>query len=217
MNIKCPYCGCCYNIDNSLLQNPVGNEKLGYGWWLRCHRCNKKWWLHNSIVADELGPLKADKQEKIDKLSRLIKDKPKKISTPRSGWVTLPLILFLVGASACAIYFNRDVFYEYVIGKTNHILHSEASSVLLENVRYTLKEQSGNGVINVSGVIKNEGKVVVKLKGIRVSIFDGSVLVQSSDSPLQPDFILPDDNLDFSVDYQLAREIKDIRIEVSAI
>ncbi|MDR2666577.1 MAG: hypothetical protein LBB34_00450, partial [Holosporales bacterium] len=64
MNVKCPYCSCCYEISMDLLKQPIGHEKLGYGWWLRCYKCHKKWWLRNSVVEGQMNsPLRADKNE----------------------------------------------------------------------------------------------------------------------------------------------------------
>jgi hypothetical protein len=199
------------------LQNPVGNEKLGYGWWFRCHRCNKKWWLNNSAVAEEIGPLKADRQAKIDNLSKLVKRKSRRTTASFAKRMMFPLLLFLVVTVGCVVYFDRDAFCVYIANKIEHIKHSLAPKVFMENVRYVVRVEPDGSVVNVSGVVKNEGKVVAKVKGVKITIFDGDTQVKSLDSPLSNEFVLPGDKLDFSIDCQLDRKIGDIRVEVSII
>jgi hypothetical protein len=216
MNVKCPYCGCCYNVNSNLLQNPIGNEKLGYGWWLRCHKCRKKWWLQNSVVAEGGAPLKADRSAKIDQLSRLVR-KQKESRSVAKRRLTAPLSIVLFIVFAYLAYLNKDVFCKYLIGKIEHVSQGLAQKIVMENVKYVIREQSGKSMINISGIIRNEDRTVAKISGVKITIFDGDAKVKTWDNSLDPGFILPGDNLSFSIDEQLDVQTDNIRVEVSII
>ncbi|MDR0630793.1 MAG: hypothetical protein LBF70_02060 [Holosporales bacterium] len=215
MNVKCPYCGCCYKLNHSLLRDPIGNENLGYGWWLRCYKCNKKWWLRNStFISETETELKADQQAKINNLSRLIKIKKERKAEKNFAWILM--IIFLM-VTACFAYLNKDVFYRYMAKKIEHISKSFTSKLVMLNIRYVITPSSGEDLINVKGTIKNDDRTVAQINGIRITIFDKELQIKTWDTHLNSNAILPGDSINFSINNSIEKNIENIRVEVSII
>jgi hypothetical protein len=165
----------------------------------------------------ETPPLKADRQAKIAQLSKLVGGRKKGRRLPSIRRMVAPLSVACLIVIAWLVHANRDVFQGYLTGKIEHISSGLIPRITMENVQYILKEQSGKNMISVSGVIKNEDKIIAKIKGIKITIFDEDTRVKSWDTQLEPGFILPEDSLSFSVDEQLEKKVDKIRVEVSII
>ena len=218
MNVKCPYCGCSYDVSSDLLKNPTGNEKLGYGWWLRCYRCHKRWWLKNSTVEMQMNtPLVADKQSKIDKISKL-KARNRQQNKTNTWKIVKYIILLSVVVFAGISYYNKDVFYNYLLTKAKHLSASMAGKLLMKDVKYTFSEgtSADNVKIVVEGKLINEDRVVAKLRGIKVSVFnsEGKEL-KSWNSALSAGYIVAGDSMSFSTFEFIAKQSSDIKVDVS--
>ncbi|MDO4975082.1 MAG: hypothetical protein Q4E61_02030 [Alphaproteobacteria bacterium] len=214
MNIKCPYCGCCYEINHKLLGNPIGNEKLGYGWWLRCYRCHKKWWLKNSYVEQNFNtPLKADKTSKIGRLNSLIKNHDKKEKKQYNFAKLLKYILisvFITGAITC--YCFRDNFLNYINTKALHLRENISSKFELLNVKYNI---DNNNLITVTGNIFNkDNKNILTANGIRINIFRKNEKIDSWNNEFDGGAILPQQSIPFSSSKHLQGNPENITVEV---
>ncbi len=214
MNVKCPYCGCCYEINNDILQKPIGNEKLGYGWWLRCCKCHKKWWLKHSFVEESINtPLKVDKQSKIDKISSLTKNskkqKPKNSNTKKIWkYITFTALICILGLS----YQYRTTFYDYLINKARKLSENVSSKIVMTDVKYTLE----NNVITVTGnIINDDERIISKINGVKVSAFDSDVNILSWNTEFERMNILPQQKVPFSTSKPLPSNVKNMHIEVS--
>ncbi|MDR3224194.1 MAG: hypothetical protein LBT03_01230 [Holosporales bacterium] len=209
MNVKCPYCGCQYDLDIDLLQSPSGNEKLGYGWWLRCYKCHKKWWLRNSDIEMKLNtPLRADKQEKIDRLSSLVnRKKPMKQRTSIAKYVFIILSVSIL----VLLYQSRFLFKDYITSKARRLSDNIVKKTTMKDVQYTLSGQS----ISVTGYVVNDDESIASISGIKVTIFDGAEEVLSWNSELDSSSIFPKQSVQFSTQNTLPREVGKIRVEVS--
>ncbi|MDR0640353.1 MAG: hypothetical protein LBF65_01295 [Holosporales bacterium] len=214
MNVRCPYCGCCYEISSDLLKNPIGDEKLGYGWWLRCFKCNKKWWLKNSdIVLQSERSLKADKNAKVENLSRLL---PKQRKRRKSRFFVRYLSVILIVLLGTLAFYKWDLFRDYLLDRIKHLSQITSNKLTMLDVKYTTSNIENNGIkIFVTGMIKNEDNVVAKVKGIKVTIFDGDREVKSWTSSLQAEFVVPHDSMSFSTANTLDRAIENMKVEVS--
>jgi hypothetical protein len=219
MNVKCPYCGCCYDIKLDMLNKPIGNERLGYGWWLRCFKCQKKWWLKKSDVSLELEKsIKVNRSDQIAKISRLNRKRKGRV-TRRSNFLS-PINCMLVLAillTAVVVFYHRDVFTGYLIDRAKRLSKNTRRNITMSDVRYNIsKAEDNDGVkIFVTGIIKNEDNSVANLRGVKISIFDGKNEIKSWDSALQCDFIVPKDSLSFSTENTLDKTPDNIRVEVS--
>jgi hypothetical protein len=196
-----------------MLRKPIGNEYLGYGWWLRCYRCHRKWWLRHSEVELEINtPLRADRQSKIDRLSAFAGNNRRKTAPKKSGKAAAKYLAFIIIAVALYfIYQNRAVFNDYLISKAKHISESIAKKIVMTDVKYIMDD----GKLSVSGDIANEDKIVVRINGVKVAVFDGDSEVLSWNAEPESKNILPEQKTSFSSAKPCPKEIKDIRVEVS--
>lgn len=213
MNVRCPYCGCSYELGTDILKNPVGNEKLGYGWWLRCYRCKRKWWLKNTSVEIEMNtPIKVDKLARIQRISAL--SKKKSVSGRRhclKVWKYVALVIFVGIAVLC--YQHRAVFYDFLIEKAKRLSENVAGKLAMADVKYDI---SIGDMLTVTGNILNyDERAITKVNGVRISVFDDKSLILTWDNSFDDLRILPQQKVPFSVSKQLPQGVKNIRVEVS--
>lgn len=220
MNVKCPYCGCNYNIETESLPKPVGDSKLGYGWWLRCCKCQKKWWLkHLSVQIHANSPIKADISEKINRLSRLKKQKDAK-KTLKNIWsfIKYLLLILLIGAGVFGFY-NKKIFAEYIKQKVERLSSNIAFKLRMLDVRYFLETNNQSDVIlTVNGKIINDDKSVIRLNGIKVSVYDenNNEIEKWTDS-IGTEYIMPGETLDFNTKHIVNKPDSNIKVDVSII
>ncbi len=213
MNVKCPYCGCCYEISQNLLGDPIGNEKLGYGWWLRCYRCHKKWWLENSYVEQTFNtPLKADKTVKVGRLKTLIK-KHNEERKPHNFSRFLKyvfLTILILGIGLC--YYLKDNFLNYINTKAIHLRENISNKLDLSNVKYNI---NNDNVITVTGNINNrDSKNILTVNGVKVNIFHQNEKIETWNNEFEGGVILPQQSVPFSSSKRLQENTKDITVEV---
>lgn len=211
--MKCPYCGCGYELGTDILKNPVGSEKLGYGWWLRCYRCKRKWWLKNTSVEIAMNaPIKVDKHAQIQRISSLAKKRVH--SGHRCGakvWTCVVWVILIGVVMLCYQY--RTVFYKFLIEKAKHLSESVAGKITMTDVKYDV---SVGDMIAVTGNILNyDERAITKVNGVKISVFDDKSLVLTWDNAFDDLRILPQQKVPFSVTKQLPRNVSNIRVEVS--
>ena len=220
MNIKCPYCGCNYEITGHLLKTPIGSEKLGYGWWLRCYKCQKKWWLKHSTVEKQMNsPLMADKESKINKISKLgLRNKEiKKKKTNIRKIIKYGILLIIISTIGISIV-NRNSFYEYILLKAKRLTGSVANNLVLNNVKYFIDKTSidGNMKITVEGQITNKGNSVTKVNELRASVFDSSgKKIKSWNFASKDSFVVAGDTIEFSTRETLPKQMGDVKVDIS--
>ncbi|MDR2598354.1 MAG: hypothetical protein LBC25_01370 [Holosporales bacterium] len=219
MNVKCPYCGCCYDIQLDVLKNPIGNERLGYGWWLRCFRCKKKWWLKKSDISLELEKsIKANRSDQIAKISKLNKKRRGRARTKPIFLSPINCILIVtIILTAVVVFYHRDVFTGYLIERAKRLSKNTRQNITMSDVRYNVSKAEDNEgfKVFVTGIIKNDDNAVAKLRGVKITIFDGENEIKSWNSALQCDYIVPKDSLSFSTENMIDKTPDDIRVEVS--
>lgn len=210
MNVRCPYCGCCYEIDVEMLGNPIGNPKLGYGWWLRCYKCHKKWWLKNTFVEKSVNtPIKADKNAKIERISSLVRRRRCQNKSRVKKVIVLGLLLVAIGFA----YQERAVFYDYLLIKAKKLSENVNSKVMIADVKYDIDE---NNLIKVFGNLVNyDERMIAKINGVKVSIYDDKSMILSWNEEFEDMKILPHQKIPFSTSKQLPGDVKDMRVEVS--
>jgi len=212
MNIKCPYCGCCYEVSNDMLKEPIGNEKLGYGWWLRCYKCHKKWWLKNSTVENSNTPPTFDKLDKIGRISALTKKRQSTRGNPKSRLTKCIILVIVLGAIGLC-YQYRSVFYDYLITKAKRLSDSVVSKVALTDVKYDIED--GNMLRITGNVINYDERIISRINGVRISVLDDKSMVLTWGNDFEDFKILPQQKVPFSASKQLPGEIKNMRVEVS--
>jgi hypothetical protein len=213
MNVKCPYCSCVYNIDMDLLRNPSGDEHLGYGWWLRCCKCHKKWWLRNTDIERAFNtPLTADRQSRIDRLSALSSRKANDKRPKVRGYVTTKIAVFmLIVTCVYALYLNRHVFYDYILVKARRVSERATPKISVTDVKYVVVDAN----IVVTGAVVNNDMVVARVGGVKVTVFDGDSTVLSWSSPIEPSTLPPEQRTEFSTKHDIPDSVKSMRVEVS--
>lgn len=178
MNLKCPYCGCEYDIDTGSLPAPAGDDRLGYGWWLRCFRCHKKWWTPNADAQMNLeSQLSISEQDRIDRLSRFRERVAKQGHAHKSKtWKLLFKFIVCIAISSIfvgGIYFNRSYIYNYVTQKAIVLRRNLDRHIILEDVSSKVDDLPGDKLkVSVSGKVTNNDQGIVKITGIRIKLID---------------------------------------------
>ena len=213
MNVKCPYCGCGYDIGADILKNPIGSEKLGYGWWLRCYRCKRKWWLKNTSVEIAMNtPIKVDKLKQIQRISSL--SKKKTTFGKRHSFKIWMCIIWLSIIGGCVIgYQYRSVFYKFLVEKARRLSENVAGKITMTDVKYEL--MADNTVTVTGNILNYDERAITKVNGVRVSVFDGQSLIMTWNNDFDDLRILPQQKIPFSASKQLPKDITNIRVEVS--
>ena len=213
MNVKCPYCGCGYDIGADILKNPIGSEKLGYGWWLRCYRCKRKWWLKNTSVEIAMNtPIKVDKLKQIQRISSL--SKKKTTFGKRHSFKIWMCIIWLSIIGGCVIgYQYRSVFYKFLVEKARRLSENVAGKITMTDVKYEL--MADNTVTVTGNILNYDERAITKVNGVRVSVFDGQSLIMTWNNDFDDLRILPQQKIPFSASKQLPKDIANIRVEVS--
>ena len=213
MNVKCPYCGCGYDIGADILKNPIGSEKLGYGWWLRCYRCKRKWWLKNTSVEIAMNtPIKVDKLKQIQRISSL--SKKKTTFGKRHSFKIWMCIIWLSIIGCCVIgYQYRSVFYKFLVEKARRLSENVAGKITMTDVKYEL--MADNTVTVTGNILNYDERAITKVNGVRVSVFDGQSLIMTWNNDFDDLRILPQQKIPFSASKQLPKDITNIRVEVS--
>ena len=213
MNVKCPYCGCGYDIGADILKNPIGSEKLGYGWWLRCYRCKRKWWLKNTSVEIAMNTsIKVDKLKQIQRISSL--SKKKTTFGKRHSFKIWMCIIWLSIIGGCVIgYQYRSVFYKFLVEKARRLSENVAGKITMTDVKYEL--MADNTVTVTGNILNYDERAITKVNGVRVSVFDGQSLIMTWNNDFDDLRILPQQKIPFSASKQLPKDIANIRVEVS--
>jgi hypothetical protein len=214
MNTECPYCGCRYKIDDEQLQNPEKDASLGYGWWLRCYKCGKRWWLGS--VQQKLSmplPPRADKEANIAKLSTLLGKKRPAPKKPFLRHISLYVVMMLLAVGALMIYQNMASIKSYLMQKALHISESAAKKIVMTDIRYFM--EPGDNKITVTGNVANEDKIVIAVNGIKVVIFDEDTEVISWRHELESKSLSPNQKVEFLTEKQLHKVMTNPRVEVS--
>ena len=213
MNVKCPYCGCGYDIGADILKNPIGSEKLGYGWWLRCYRCKRKWWLKNTSVEIAMNtPIKVDKLKQIQRISSLSKKKTTFVK--RYSFKIWMCIIWLSIIGGCVIgYQYRSVFYKFLVEKARRLSENVAGKITMTDVKYEL--MADNTVTVTGNILNYDERAITKVNGVRVSVFDGQSLIMTWNNDFDDLRILPQQKIPFFASKQLPKDITNIRVEVS--
>ena len=218
MNVKCPYCGCSYDIDTSSLSKPTVDHKLGYGWWLICYHCSKKWWLKNYSVQRD--PVKADKDEMLVKLSNfkiraIAKNKPYKKASNAAYYYC---------GTAAILAFVYFVHYEHINNFLNEKMYSLSANLehnlSLLNVRYSINNaQNPNDIeVVVSGSILNRESRIVALTGIKIVVSDNNgKQVASWIEPMHISGVMPGNSVPFVTKHTLSRFNENLHVNVYII
>jgi hypothetical protein len=220
MNVKCPYCCCTYKIDTDSLPKPIGDTKLGYGWWFRCCRCHKKWWLKNlTVQAHTNTPIKADIANKINRLSRL-KKRQEKNQMRTKTWRFIKYILFfiLVGSITFGIY-NREFFKEFINQKLERLSANIVYKLRMLDVQYSLRiDENNNLIVTIVGKIINDDKNVIRLNGIKVTVYDqNNQEINSWTDNIGTGYIIAGETLDFTTERPINKPEGNIRVDVSVM
>lgn len=213
MNLKCPYCDCCYEIDQKTLGNPIGNEKLGYGWWLRCYRCHKKWWLKNSFVEQTINaPLKAGKRAKIERLNSFAKRRDRKGRGFGFARILRYMLLGILALGIAAGCYFKDDFLNYIKVKAMRLRENISNKLDLREVKYNIDK---NNLITVSGdIVNTDSKNIMTIKGLKFNIFRKNEKIDSWDNDFEDGMILPQQSIPFSSSKRLNGNTDDITVEV---
>ncbi len=226
MRISCPYCDCHYDIHPDTLGNPIGSEKLGFGWWLRCYQCQKKFWLKSTTVIDTgFAPFKADKVSTISRLSKLSRHSKlgkfsrfRKKQRGKSGHNGILYILIITLATMGGVcYTHIDEIREFFITKVKHFTASTIVGLQLTNIVYRIDKVDGQYRISVIGNIVNNTQSVLQCNGLHIVVLSENKEITSWDFVPEPKSIIPGDKIAFSTEKNTVIEPKEPKILVRII
>lgn len=167
MRIKCPYCNCHYDIHPDTLGNPVGNINLGFGWWLRCYQCQRKFWLKSTTVINTgFSPVKADRNRTIKKLSKLTNKKGKRNHSSRNVLIYIIILVLTVTIGIC--YTHMEHIQSFFANKVRHFTNSTVTTVTLSNITYRIDQLNNQYKLTVMGDVINTTPSIKSYNGIHI-------------------------------------------------
>ena len=191
---------------------PIGNEKLGFGWWLRCYKCQKKFWLSNTkVIQLTATPIKANSPRQVKKISRLNLNVRKK--TSKKFYVISSIIVLL----SCAGYYKRDMFSNLVTNRISNINKSTITSLQLANVAYRLETVNNQNKIYITGFILNNTATIIPINGVKVIIYSNSKEMDSWQIKPDAKNAIPGDRIFFSGEKIIEKIYPNIQVGVSIL
>ncbi|MBR1944356.1 MAG: hypothetical protein IJ848_02680 [Alphaproteobacteria bacterium] len=212
MKVTCPYCNCHYDIRPEILKEPIGNVKLGFGWWLRCYKCQKKFWLSNTKVAQLTAtPIKANRTRQVKNISKL------KINLKKKSNKTFYIISSIIVIISLFGYYKRDVFKNIVVNRISSITKSTITSLQLANIAYRLETVDNQNKIYITGFILNNTATIIPINGLKVVIYSNGKEMTSW--KINPDAknAIPGDKIFFSSEQVIDKIYPNIQVGVSIL
>lgn len=217
MRIRCPYCDCHYDIHPDTLGNPLGSEKLGFGWWLRCYQCQKKFWLKSTVVINTgFAPMKADRTNTIRKLSKMSKIGQKKHKISKyNGALYILIIILIVICGFC--YTHMSEVRGFFASKVKQFTASAVMGLQLSDIVYRIDKIDGRYRISVMGNIVNNTQSIQQCNGLHIVVLDNNTEITSW--TFMPDIknVIPGDKLVFNTDKNINIILKSPKILVRTI
>ena len=130
------------------------------------------------------------------------------------------IVLFILMTILGLCYFNKDFFMEYIHHKIDRLSTNLISKLKLQDVKYLLENTENHDKISmiVTGKILNEDDLVLKVRGVRVVVYDqNNVEIVSWDDNIKEGFIVSGDVVDFRTIHDIPRFSGNIRVDVSLI
>ena len=221
MKVKCPYCSCHYDIRPEVLGDPVGNERLGFGWWLRCYQCHRKFWLSSTNVINmSMSPIKADRQRKIDSISKLTQSKKSKNKLHKHKYkpniihYVILSILLIVGGIA---YYKQDIIKSFFVQRLINIRKSTVTSLQLTNISYRIETVENKNKIYVTGFIVNNTSSIMSINGLQVTLYSKNKEMTSWQIEPDAKSIIPGDKIFFSSEKILDNIYPDLKVGVNIL
>ena len=212
MRVTCPYCNCHYDIRPEILKEPISNIKLGFGWWLRCYKCQKKFWLSNTrVVQLTATPIKANRRKQIKNISKL-KIALKKNNNKKFYIISSVIIIFSLFA-----YYERDTFKNLVVNRISNITKSTITSLQLSNISYRLETIDNINKIYITGFILNNTATIIPINGLKVAIYSNGKEMTSWQINPDAKNAIPGDKIFFSNEHIIDRIYPNIQVGVSIL
>ena len=212
MRVTCPYCNCHYDIRPEILKEPIGDVKLGFGWWLRCYKCQKKFWLSNTKVMQLTAtPVKANRNRQVRNISRFNVNLRKKSN--KKFYIISSVIVLL----SVAGYYNRDAFSNLVVNRISSINKSTITSLQLANIAYRLETVDNQNKMYITGFILNNTATIIPVNGLKVVVYSNGKEMTSW--IIKPDAknAIPGDRIFFSNEKIIEKIYPNIQVGVSIL
>ena len=212
MRVTCPYCNCHYDIRPEILKEPTGNVKLGYGWWLKCYKCQKKFWLSNTKVTQMTAtPIKANRKRQIKNISKF------RFSLKKRRNIKFYIISSVIVISSLTGYLCRDFFKNLVINRISNITKSTITSLQLDNISYRLETVNNINKIYITGFILNNTATIIPINGLKIVIYsNGKEMISWQVNPNAKNAI-PGDKIFFSSEKVIDKIYPNIQVGVSIL
>lgn len=213
MRIRCPYCDCRYDIHPDTLSNPVGHERLGFGWWLRCYQCQKKFWLKSTTVINTgFSPIKADSANTIRRISNF---SHRKVKSNKRNYTAYILIILTIIGYVC--YANMGYIRNFFITKMNHFTAFAATNLQLSNIIYRIDKIDKKYRVAIMGNIENKTNTIMSYNGVRILLLSGSL--EFASWTYEPDVksVIPGEKVVFNTDRLLDTAPSNIRVLVRIV
>lgn len=212
MRVTCPYCNCHYDIRPEILKEPIGNVKLGYGWWLRCYKCQKKFWLSSTRVMQITAtPIKANRRKQIKNISNF------KVSLRKKKNIKFYIISSVIILSSIIGYYGRDTFKNIIINRISNITKSTITSLQLANISYRLETVDNKHKIYITGFIVNNTATIIPINGLKVIIYSNGKEMTSWQITPDAKNAIPGDKIFFSNEKVIEKIYPNIQVGVSIL
>ena len=213
MNVVCPNCGCAYDINPDILPKSTGNERFGYGWWLKCYKCQNKWWLKNSDVEQKINdPFVEEEPEQVNPTLKYTSN----VLRPQKSKLKKILFYIFCVFIICLAVYKKDVFYDYLADKNKKISSNMLNNIAMEDVKYFIGTENNECKMTVKGKIVNKESSVIRINGVQIFVYDmlGNK-IKSWSYPVEYGYIVSGDYIEFSTSENLEKNIEKIKVDVS--
>ena len=212
MKVTCPYCNCHYDIRPEILKDPIGNTQLGYGWWLRCYKCQKKFWLSNTKVMQLTAtPIKANRKKQIKNIAKFKFNLKKRKNN--KFYIVSSIIIVLSTAG----YLGKDLFKNLVINRITNITNSTITSLQLSNIAYRLETVDNINKIYITGFILNNTSTIIPINGLKVVIYSNGKEMTTWQIIPDAKNAIPGDKIYFSNEKVIENIYPNIQVGVSIL
>ena len=221
MRVTCPYCNCHYDIRPEILKTPIGNPKLGYGWWLRCYKCQKKFWLSNTKVMQLTAtPIKANRKKQIKNVTNkfgLRSNTKFKFTLKKKRINKFYIISSVIVVLSTIGYFSKDLLQNLIINRISNITQSTVTSLQLSNISYRLETVDNVNKIYITGFILNNTSTIIPINGLKVVIYSNGKEMTSWQIDPEAKNAIPGDKIYFANEKVIDKIYPNIQVGVSIL
>ena len=167
-----------------------------------------------------MSPIKADRQRKIDNISKLTQSKKSKNKLHKRKYkqniihyVILSILLILGGIT----YYKQDIIKSFFVQRLINIRKSTVTSLQLTNISYRIENVEDKNKIYVTGFIVNNTSSIMSINSLKVTLYSNNREMTSWQIEPDAKSIIPGDKVFFSSEKILDNIYPDLKVGVNIL